>query len=168
LCTYFFDGRPVHLNDLYWRASDATQQFWTLSYVPGRRYVNKDVYVLTSGRTFSAAEEFSNNLKTLKRATIVGETTGGGANPGGMARLSDHFAAFVPTGRAINPITKTNWEGTGVEPDVKVPKEQALKTAYIMALNKIVAATKDDDRKQAVKAVVEQTQKELDEIKAKK
>jgi hypothetical protein len=85
-----------------------------------------------------------------------------------MARLSDHFAAFVPTGRAINPITKTNWEGTGVEPDVKVPKEQALKTAYIMALNKIVAATKDDDRKQAVKAVVEQTQKELDEIKAKK
>ncbi|MEO8452896.1 MAG: S41 family peptidase, partial [Gemmatimonadota bacterium] len=92
LCTYLFDGRPVHLNDLYWRASDATQQFWTLSYVPGRRYVNKDVYVLTSGRTFSAAEEFTNNLKTLKRATIVGETTGGGANPGGVERLSDHFS----------------------------------------------------------------------------
>src|SRR6185295_4717409 len=143
LCTYFFDGRPVHLNDLYWRASDAIQQFWTLSYVPGRRYVNKDVYVLTSGRTFSAAEEFTNTLKTLKRATIVGETTGGGANPGGMERLSDHFGVFVPGGRAINPITKGNWEGTGITPDLAVPASAALDAAYRDALTKLSAKQRD-------------------------
>jgi C-terminal processing protease CtpA/Prc len=84
------------------------------------------VYVLTSGRTFSGAEEFANKLKTLKRATIVGETTGGGANPGGGNRLSEHFFAFIPTGRAVNPYTKTNWEGTGVEPDVKTSADAAL------------------------------------------
>src|SRR5206468_11911867 len=92
---------------------------------------------LTSGRTFSAAEEFTNNLKTLKRATIVGETTGGGANPGGMERLSDHFGAFVPNGRAINPVTQTNWEGTGVAPDIAVAADQALAAAYRAALGKL-------------------------------
>ena len=137
LCTYFFEGRPVHLNDLYWRSSNSTQQWWTLAYVPGSRYVNKEVYVLTSGRTFSAAEEFTNNLKTQKRATIVGETTGGGANPGGMERLSDHFGAFVPNGRAINPITQTNWEGTGVAPDLAASADQALTVAYRAALGKL-------------------------------
>ena len=168
ICSYLFGDKAVHLNDLYWRKGNKTDEFWTKPIVAGKKYGDKDVYVLTSSRTFSGAEEFSNNLKTLKRATIVGETTGGGANPGGMVRLADHFAAFVPTGRAVNPITKTNWEGTGVEPDVKVPREQALKTAYILALNKIVANTKDDDRKQALKGLIDQTQKELDELKAKK
>ena len=137
LCSYFFEGPPVHLNDLYWRSSNSTQQWWTLSYVPGKRYVNKDVYLLTSSGTFSAAEEFTNNLKTQKRATIVGETTGGGANPGGMERLSDHFGAFVPGGRAINPVTLTNWEGTGVAPDIAVPADQALTAAYRTALGKL-------------------------------
>jgi len=168
ICSYLFGDKAVHLNDLYWRKGNKTDEFWTKPIVAGKKYGDKDVYVLTSNRTFSGAEEFSNNLKTLKRATIVGETTGGGANPGGMVRLSEHFGVFVPTGRAINPITKTNWEGTGVEPDIKVPKEQALKTAYIMALTKVAAATKDDDRKQALKGVIDQAQKELDELRAKK
>ena len=108
LCSYFFDGEPVHLNDLYWREGDRTQQFWTHPYVPGKRYVGKEIYVLTSKRTFSGAEEFTYNLKNLKRATIVGETTVGGAHPGGTQRINAHFAVWVPSGRAINPITKTN------------------------------------------------------------
>jgi C-terminal processing protease CtpA/Prc len=91
------------------------------------------VFVLTSKRTFSGAEEFTYNLKNLKRATIVGETTGGGAHPVDGHRLDDHFMIGVPFARAVNPISKTNWEGTGVEPDVKVPADQALDVARKMA-----------------------------------
>ncbi len=165
ICSYLFGDKPVHLNDLYFRPTNKTEEFWTKPTVLGKKYGERDVYVLTSNRTFSGAEEFSNNLKVLKRATIVGETTGGGANPGGFVRLSDHFGAFVPTGRAINPITKTNWEGTGVEPDVKVSKELAFKTAYLTALNKSLEKTKDEDFKRGLKEVIEKTQKELDDMK---
>ncbi len=168
ICSYLFGDKPVHLNSLYWREGNRTEDFFTKLTVSGKKYLDKDVYVLTSNRSFSGAEEFTNNLKVLKRATIVGETTGGGANPGGMFRVGEHFGMFVPTGRAINPVTKTNWEGTGVEPDVKVSKELALKTAYISALNKSLEKTKDEDFKRGLKDVIEKTQKELDELKAKK
>lgn len=144
LTTYLFEGDPVHLNSLYWRAEDRTQQFWTLPYVPGRRYGDKPVYVLCSSRTFSAAEEFTYNLKSRGRATVVGERTGGGAHPGGMYRLDDHFEAFVPTGRAVNPITNTNWEGLGVEPDVVTPQEQAFTVAYAAALREVVVSAAGD------------------------
>ena len=138
LCSYLFEGR-VHLNDIYMRPEDRTEEFWTNPGVPGTKYLDKPVYVLTSDYTFSGAEEFAYNLKTQKRALIVGETTGGGANPGGMARLHEHFAAFIPMGRAINPITKTNWEGTGVEPDVKIEEDRALAKACVLALEHLVA-----------------------------
>jgi C-terminal processing protease CtpA/Prc len=101
------------------------------------------VFVLTSKRTFSGAEEFTYNLKNLKRATIVGETTGGGAHPVDGHRLDDHFMIGVPFARAVNPISKTNWEGTGVEPDVKVPADQALDVAKKMAEEQI---RKDKDQ----------------------
>jgi retinol-binding protein 3 len=165
ICSYLFGDKPVHLNDLYFREGNKTEEFWTKATVAGKKYGDKDVYVLTSSRTFSGAEEFANNLKVLKRATIIGETTGGGANPGGNVRLSEHFQVFVPGGRAINPVTKTNWEGVGVEPDVKVPKEQALHTAQLTALNKAVANTKDEDLKQALKERIAVVQKELDDMK---
>jgi hypothetical protein len=137
ISSYLFGANPVHLNDLYFRPDDSTHQWWTMPHVPGQRYEGKPVYVLTSKRTFSAAEEFTYNLKSLKRATIVGETTGGGAHPGGMRRINDHFAIFVPSGRAINPITKTNWEGTGVAPDMPAAADLALKTAHLAALKAI-------------------------------
>ncbi|MBL8174710.1 MAG: S41 family peptidase [Bryobacterales bacterium] len=142
LSSYLFED-VTHLNDLYFRPADSTRQWWTLPFVPGKRLAGKPVYVLTSNRTFSAAEEFTYNLKNLKRATIVGETTGGGAHPGGMARVSAHFRAFIPSGRAINPISKTNWEGTGVAPDVAVNQEVALKTAHLMAVRKVKEGEKD-------------------------
>jgi hypothetical protein len=148
ICSYLFDS-PVHLNDLYFRPANETRQFWTLPVVQGKRFVDKPVYVLTSGRTFSAAEEFTYNLKTQKRATIVGETTGGGANPGGDQRIGEHFTVFVPAGRAINPITKTNWEGTGVEPDLKVAKEIALEAARVDAIGKLRAAAPAGDAERA-------------------
>jgi retinol-binding protein 3 len=168
ISSYLFGDKPVHLNDLYWRKENKTDEFWTKPESAKIKLTDKDIYVLTSNYTFSGAEEFSYNLKNLKRATIIGETTGGGAHPGGTVRLSDHFGVFIPVGRAINPISKTNWEGTGVEPDIKVPKELALKTAYLMALNKSLANLKDEKVKSGVKGLIEQTQKELDGMKTAK
>jgi hypothetical protein len=137
ISTYLFD-KPTHLNDLWERKDDSTHQYWTLPYVPGKRLDGKPVYVLTSKQTFSGAEEFSYNLKNLKRATLVGETTGGGAHPVSGHRIDDHFMIGVPFARAINPISKTNWEGVGVEPDVKVPAADALTTAEKLALEKAI------------------------------
>ena len=138
ISTYLF-SEPTHLNDLWERKGDATHQYWTLPYVPGKRLDGKPAYVLTSKQTFSGAEEFSYNLKNLKRATIIGETTGGGAHPVSGHRIDDHFMIGVPFARAINPISKTNWEGTGVEPDVKVPAADALATAQRLAAEKLVS-----------------------------
>jgi hypothetical protein len=132
--SYLFGEERVHLNSLYFRPADRTDDFYTDPRVAGMKFgPDKPVYVLTSGRTFSAAEEFTYNLQTRKRATIVGATTGGGANPGGVQRLPFGLAVFVPTGRAINPITKTNWEGVGVKPDVAVDADSALATAHRLA-----------------------------------
>jgi hypothetical protein len=137
LTSYLFSSQPVHLNDFYNRATGETRPSWTSAYVPGTRLTNKDVYILTSERTFSGAEEFTYNLKYLKRATTVGETTGGGAHLVRGVRITDHFMVGVPSGRPINAVTQTDWEGVGVEPDVKVPAESALKTAHLMALEKL-------------------------------
>jgi hypothetical protein len=136
IATYLFD-QPTHLNDFYNRAENLTEQSWTLAPVPGNRLADKPAYVLTSRGTFSGAEEFSYDLKMLKRATIVGEATGGGAHMSSPHRIDDHFAIFVPAARAINPISKTDWEGTGVEPDVKVKAANALAMAEKLAESKL-------------------------------
>ena len=167
VCSYLFGPEPVHLNDLYWREGNRTDEFWTRKELSGKRYLNKDVYVLTSKRTFSGAEEFTYNLKNLKRATIIGETTGGGAHPGGGFRISEHFGMFIPTGRAISPITKTNWEGTGVTPDISVPADQALLVARIMALKKSTPTIENPDRKAAMTEEIQNLEKELAAIKSK-
>jgi C-terminal processing protease CtpA/Prc len=167
VCSYLFGSEPVHLNDLYWREGNRTQEFWTRKEVAGKRYLNKDVYVLTSKRTFSGAEEFTYNLKNLKRATIIGETTGGGAHPGGGFRISEHFGMFVPTGRAISPITKTNWEGTGVTPDISVPADQALLVARVMAPKKSLTTLKNPDFKGRMEDEIQKLEKELAALKAK-
>ena len=167
ISSYLFDDKPVHLNDLIWRERDESGEFrerieqhWTLPYVPGARYLDKPVYVLTSNFTFSGAEEFANNLKQLKRATIVGETTGGGANPGRFEALHDHFGIFIPTGRAVNPITQTNWEGTGVEPDLKVSAERAVQTAYLAALKELLAQTTEPEFVEELKQVIATVEQE--------
>jgi len=132
ICSYFFAAN-THLNSLYWRVPDITEEYWSNDTVVGKRRVNVPVYVLTSDKTFSGAEELSYNFKTQKRATLVGEVTGGGANPGGEVQINEMFSMFMPTGTAINPITKTNWEGVGVIPDVKTTAEQAFDKAYQLA-----------------------------------
>jgi C-terminal processing protease CtpA/Prc len=127
--SYLF-SRRTHLNDIWNRRTGRTEEFWTRDSVPGRRFGGeKPVFVLTSANTFSGAEEFAYNLKALKRATIVGEVTGGGAHPVGPRPVGNDFVIAVPHSRAINPITHTNWEGVGVEPDIKVPAADALAAA---------------------------------------
>ena len=154
ISSYLFDA-VVHLNDFYIREFDRTEQFFTKPEVQGPRYgEKKPVFVLTSSRTFSAAEEFTYNLKNLKRATIVGETTGGGAHPGGVRRITDRFGIWLPNGRAINPITKTNWEGVGIEPDIKVESAQALQAAQLAALGKIRETASDDRHRQQLDAAI--------------
>jgi len=147
LLSGYFLGETTHLNSFEWRGREGIVQFWSLPYVPGRMMTETDLYILTSSRTFSAAEEFTYNLKNLKRATLVGETTGGGAHPGGSRIIDDGFLVWVPQGRAINPITKTNWEGTGIEPHVVVPSEHALDKAHALALEKIAGRTDNPRRK---------------------
>lgn len=138
LTSYLYSARDrIHLNSFYNRPTDDTTQTWTLPYVPGKRNPEAEVLVLTSGFTFSAAEEFSYNLKHLNRATLVGETTGGGAHPGGTHAIDQNFVAFIPNGRAINPNTHTNWEGTGVKPHVEIASDKALEKAHYLALKKL-------------------------------
>jgi len=140
ISSYLLDNSsPVHLNDLYWRSYNVTQSFWSLPFVPGKRFGgNKPICILTSNITCSAAEEFAYSLQSLDRAQIIGEKTKGGANPGGIHRINDHFQAFIPNGRAINPITKDNWEGRGVIPDLEVASEEAYDIAYKTLLNKVL------------------------------
>ncbi|QBD76865.1 hypothetical protein EPA93_12965 [Ktedonosporobacter rubrisoli] len=133
LCSYFFaalEDEQVQLTGIYERKKDLLRQQWVMPYVPGPRYLQKPLYVLTSQNTFSGAEDFSYTLQQLKRAYIVGERTKGGANPGFKYPITVNFETMIPSGRSINPISGTNWEGTGVTPDLAVAAEEALDVAY--------------------------------------
>ena len=138
-CSFFFDPKtPVHLNNLIFRKPGTneftTMEFWTKPVAT--HYLKKPIYLLTSKQTFSGGEEFVNDLKVQKRAKVFGETTGGGANPGGTLPINPRFAIFVPNGRAENPVTKTNWEGSGVAPDVAVDAKLAFQAAVLEAVSR--------------------------------
>jgi hypothetical protein len=128
-CSYLFPGDDVHLNDIYERGSDSTRQYWTLGHLAAPRYLDRPVAVLTSGSTFSGGEELAYNLKVQQRATLVGETTRGGAHPTDRFAVSPHITVVVPAARSINPVTGTNWEGVGVVPDITAPADDALQIA---------------------------------------
>jgi retinol-binding protein 3 len=163
LTSYLLAGEPTHLNSFYIRQGDRTEQFWTHAWVPGTRLPDVPTFVLTSGRTFSAAEEFTYNLKNLKRATLVGETTGGGAHPVNQHQVKGYpVAVSLPFGRAINPVSGTNWEGTGVEPDVKVPAAEALDEAHARALAAVAEKATDPEHRaelEFVRGVMEDRRK---------
>ena len=132
LAAYLFD----HPEYLYNPRENTTEESWTRSPVPGNQLADKPVYVLTSRRTFSGAEQFCYDLKMLKRATLVGETTGGGAHSGVWHRIDDHFGIAIPETKAINPFSKTDWAEVGVDPDLKVEAAGALNTALSLAERK--------------------------------
>ena len=141
-CSYLLDERPTHLNDIFHADTGETRQFWALPYVPGTRYPDRPVFVLTSGRTFSGGEDFAYTLQALGRATVVGETTGGGAHPTRGFPISAAVHIGIPFARSVNPVTGTNWQGTGVVPDVPADAERAYDVAYARALEKVL--TMDD------------------------
>jgi len=141
LCSYLLPAIPertIHLYDFYYRDGDRTEQHRTLPCVPGPRYLDRPVFVLTSSHSLSAAESLAYTLQSLRRATIVGETTGGAGNPVGMYRIDEHFSVTVTHGRTTHPATGTNWEGVGVAPDMVVSEQDAAKVAHIAALEGIL------------------------------
>jgi hypothetical protein len=145
--SYLFD-KPAHLNDVYWRDENRTEERWTQETVPGKKYGEaRKVYLLTSSDTFSGCEDFAYALKNIRRATLVGETTGGGAHAGSPHRLNAHFMMFVPSGLPINPVTHTDWEGVGVTPDIKASAKNALVVAQSAALKDLIAVETDPDWK---------------------
>ena len=148
LITYLIpEGDRLHINDFYEREGDRTVQFHSAAHVPGRRLAGKPLYVLTSALTGSAAEEFAYDVQTHKLGTVLGATSGGAAHPGGLFRLGEHHAAFIATGRAINPVTKTNWEGVGVKPDIEAPAHEAVRRAHVLAVEKLLAEAKSEARR---------------------
>jgi hypothetical protein len=161
ILSYFFPV-PVLINTFYIRKTDSTEQFWTQACVQGPRMTNTDLYVLTSSNTFSGAEEFTYDLKNMKRATIIGDTTGGGAHPVDLKGFRNlNVGMSLPFGRAVNPVTGTNWEGVGVAPDIVVPQEQALDVAHLEALKKLEQKTDDSDRKARLKWAIDGKQVKL-------
>ncbi len=175
LASYLLDSKPVLVNTMIWRSAAGNQpveitrkakgpgliqQSWTYRALPGARYDKNPVFILISEITASGAESFAYSLQALKRATIVGGTSAGAANPGGTDRLTSNFQVFIPKGRPVNAITHTNWEGTGVNPDIESPFEHTMKIAYIHALEEIEKrgnyAGPDD-----LKMLIDDTKREL-------
>jgi hypothetical protein len=138
-CSYLFEEQPTHLNDIFHADTGETKQFWALPYVPGTRYVDRPVYVLTSHETFSGGEDFCYTLQALGRAQVIGETTGGGAHPTRPFGISPAVHIGIPFARSVNPVTGTNWQGTGVVPDVAVPEAEAYDVAYTRALEHVLS-----------------------------
>lgn len=161
MSSYFF-SRPVHLSDIYERRGRASVESWTLPFVPGPKFVDKPVFVLTSPRTFSGAEEFAYDLQILKRAVIVGERSGGGAHPAQAVRIGDRFEIAVPVARYVNPISGSNWEGTGVGPDIRVREELAVQSAYRAALEDVMKRVTSSQERDDIVRQIEALTKAMD------
>jgi len=129
LVSYFVDHR-TRLNDIWDRETGNTIQHWTEDKLDGKRYGGKKpVLILVGPDTLSAGEDFAYTMQSLKRATVVGERTWGGAHPASPHRIGGHFYAVIPSQRSISPITGTNWEGVGVTPDIIAAPDNALAAA---------------------------------------
>lgn len=144
LSSYFTDAEPVLLSNFYERETDAKTQLFTFETIEGKRMANKPLYILTSKNTFSAAEAFTYTLKHLDKAVVVGEVTRGGANRTKRINLNENFSVSMPYIKAIHPVTKTNWEGKGIQPNIMATKKDAFVIAYIDAINKTVSRNKEN------------------------
>jgi C-terminal processing protease CtpA/Prc len=152
LASYFFD-QPTHLSDIVAPRSGARQAMWTRKDIDGRPYgSSRPVYILTSHATFSAAEDFAYAMQTRKRAVVVGEVTRGGAHPQAPFRLHAHFIAHIPVRESVSPLTHSNWEGVGVQPDIPVPAGHARNVATAAILKRHVAMETDPERRARLQA----------------
>jgi len=151
-CSYFFPDESTHLNSIFEASTGFTRQYFSLAWVPGKRYLDRPVYVLISDFTFSAGEELCYNLQAQHRAVLIGQTTRGGAHPTERYPLSETVEITVPNARSINPVTGTNWEGTGVTPDIPVDAEAAFGIAYGKALDHVLETTATQAIREEAKA----------------
>jgi len=153
--------KPTALTGIYWRRDGRISPSATVPVPDSLKYLGREVYLLTSNSgTVSAGEAFVYDLQLLRRAIVVGEVSAGAANPGGMVRIGEHFRLFVPTGRAVSPISGTNWEGTGIKPDIEVPASTALKTAHLAALRTLEKDAVDPDRKSYLRSTINALEKD--------
>lgn len=164
LISYLLPADSIHLLTIY--SGKRTDSVFTFRQLTGPRYLDKPVYLLTDKGSFSSTEEFAYDLQQLKRVTIVGEPTGGGANPGGAFPLYDlpdgsRIDLFVPTARVENAISKTNWEGVGIKPDINVAPENALTTAHHLALEWLAEHTGNKDWKNLYLAIRDRVKREV-------
>lgn len=139
LASYLFPDGEVHLSDFIEGPNGPTRQYWTYPYVPGVRYLDRPVYVLTSSITFSGGEALAYDLQAQGRAIVVGEATRGGAHPSEIVPLTGQIELRLPVARSINPVTGGNWEGAGVQPNISVPAPDALDVARKAALELALA-----------------------------
>lgn len=155
LSGYFYE-EPVHLSNFYTRETDKITQYWSAAWVPGKKYLNKPVYILTSGRTFSGGEGFAFQMKKQGRAKIIGSTTRGGAHPTEWIRLNELFAATIPYATTLDPADGSTWEGVGVNPDVPAKTQLALYEAHLLALNELKQNAEGGRKQELAKVIREQ------------
>lgn len=141
LLRYFLPPKTL-LFTWHFRDTPATEQSWTLPYVEGHRFLDVPVFVLTSKDTFSANEAFCYSLQTAKRATLVGETTAGGAHTYKEMKVTDEYLMTVPYGRPLYTTTNSNWEVTGVLPDYEIDAEKALEKAQELLIKRLAKSYK--------------------------
>jgi hypothetical protein len=151
--SYLSEGEPYVVNTFHWRAGNRVEEFKTTDLGELAYGAHKPVFVLASPRTFSGGEELTYDLQVLKRALVVGEVTGGGANPGGPVPLGHQFFVNMPGGQAVNPVTGTNWEGVGVKPDIPVPAADALRKAHELAIDRLMTESSDPTGRSMLEAV---------------
>lgn len=142
ICGYFLE-KSTHINDMFDRAAQTTTEYWTKPDASFTKLTKMPLYILTNNKTFSAAEEFCYDLQSIKRATIIGEITGGGAHGIFSKDAGSGFVLSIPYSTAVNPITKTSWEKVGVKPEIEVPSDKALETAEIKIFDNLISNTKD-------------------------
>ena len=147
LASYFLDDEPVLLDEFHYPREGRISQLWSLSYVPGKKPVQADLYILTDGYTFSAAEGLAYDLQALKKAVIAGTPSAGGAHATEIHTALERFTLFIPVAFSKNPVTGGNFQGKGVQPDIKVSGETAIQQVQLHALEKRIAKAPDPERK---------------------
>ncbi len=139
----------THLIDMYTRATDTTEHVHAIADLAGPRYpADKPVFILIGESTMSGCEAFAYTLQAQHRATVIGSHSAGAAYFGDPLRLTDHFMAFVPVGRPIDPITHGDWEATGVTPQIAAAPNKALDVAELESLQ-IVQQREPSKRRKA-------------------
>jgi retinol-binding protein 3 len=137
--SYLSEGPPALVSSLHERADRRIVEFYTEDLGQRSYGTARPVFVLTSAATFSGGEALTYDLQAEGRALIIGEVTGGGAHPVSPHPLGDQLIAVIPFAETINPITGTNWEGTGVQPDILIAADQALDEAHAYAHDQLFA-----------------------------